>query len=108
MIADGEVPEGVRVHLKLDTGMGRWGLSELPVPGREVVGLHVDLAALQRGEHDLAVPEVELAGDRVSVGLEDLAIQLPEDELLAQVRGTENVIIFASARKRDPCVPLIM
>ncbi len=38
-IGDGEVPEGVRVHLKLDTGMGRWGLSELPAVGREVVGL---------------------------------------------------------------------
>jgi alanine racemase len=33
------VPEGVRVHLKLDTGMGRWGLAELPAPGRDVVGL---------------------------------------------------------------------
>jgi alanine racemase len=39
VIADGEVPEGVRVHLKLDTGMGRWGISELDTPGREVVGL---------------------------------------------------------------------
>jgi alanine racemase len=34
-----ELPEGVRVHLKLDTGMGRWGLSELAAPGTGVVGL---------------------------------------------------------------------
>jgi alanine racemase len=39
VIAGRDVPEGVPVHLKLDTGMGRWGLSELPAPGREVVGL---------------------------------------------------------------------
>ena len=32
-VPDDRVPEGVRVHLKLDTGMGRWGLSELPTPG---------------------------------------------------------------------------
>jgi alanine racemase len=38
-IADAPVPEGVRVHLKLDTGMGRWGLSELPGRSAEVVGL---------------------------------------------------------------------
>jgi alanine racemase len=44
-IADGEIPEGVPVHLKLDTGMGRWGLSELPDPPAEVVGLMSHLAS---------------------------------------------------------------
>src|SRR6476646_11964404 len=38
-IADEEIPEGVRVHLKLETGMNRYGLSELPTPPADVVGL---------------------------------------------------------------------
>jgi alanine racemase len=38
------IPEGVRVHLKLDTGMGRWGLRELPEVPIDVVGLMTHLA----------------------------------------------------------------
>jgi alanine racemase len=44
VVSDGEVPEGVRVHLELDTGMGRFGLSELAAPPAEVVGLMTHLA----------------------------------------------------------------
>jgi alanine racemase len=46
---DEPIPEGVRVHLKLDTGMGRWGLSELPEPPVEVVGLMTHLATADTG-----------------------------------------------------------
>ena len=44
-VGAGPVPEGLPVHLKLDTGMGRWGYSELPSPGRDVVGLMTHLAS---------------------------------------------------------------
>jgi alanine racemase len=45
VVSSHEVPPGVRVHLKLDTGMGRWGVSELTsAPALEVVGLMSHLA----------------------------------------------------------------
>jgi alanine racemase len=40
----GEIPEGIPVHLKVDTGMHRWGLAELPQPPANVVGLMSHLA----------------------------------------------------------------
>lgn len=45
--ADGRIPEGVKVHLKIDTGMGRWGLSEIPAPTRDVVGVMSHLASAE-------------------------------------------------------------
>jgi alanine racemase len=44
VISGGEIPADVPVHLKLDTGMGRWGLAELPQPPGNVVGLMSHLA----------------------------------------------------------------
>jgi len=44
VVSGNEIPEGVAVHVKLDTGMGRWGASELPTPTREVVGVMTHLA----------------------------------------------------------------
>jgi alanine racemase len=60
-IADAEIPEGVRVHLKLDTGMGRYGLSELPAPPAEVVGLMTHLATAD-SDLDFARAQVERFG----------------------------------------------
>ena len=44
VVSGGETPAEIPVHLKLDTGMGRWGLAELPEPPANVVGLMSHLA----------------------------------------------------------------
>ncbi len=44
VVSSDEIPEGLPVHVKLDTGMGRWGVSELPSLTREVVGVMSHLA----------------------------------------------------------------
>jgi alanine racemase len=50
IVTPGEIPTDVPVHLKLDTGMGRWGLSELIEPGDNVVGLMTHFAASEADE----------------------------------------------------------
>jgi alanine racemase len=44
VLDDAPLPEGISLHLKLDTGMGRYGLAELPSPPTQVVGLMSHLA----------------------------------------------------------------
>jgi alanine racemase len=68
--ADGAVPEGLPVHLKLDTGMGRWGLSELPGPTRDVVGVMSHLAS---SESDPAFTNLQVERFReATAGLDGL------------------------------------
>jgi alanine racemase len=55
---DGVIPDGLPVHVKLDTGMGRWGTSELPSPTRNVVGVMTHLATAD-GDLDFARAQVE-------------------------------------------------
>jgi alanine racemase len=44
VVSADDIPEGVAVHVRIDTGMGRWGASELPSLSREVVGVMTHLA----------------------------------------------------------------
>jgi alanine racemase len=58
VVGTDEIPEGVPVHVKLDTGMGRWGVSELPSLTREVVGVMTHLATAD-SDLDFARAQVE-------------------------------------------------
>jgi len=57
-VLDGEIPSEIPVHLKLDTGMGRWGLAELPQPPVNVVGLMSHLATAD-SDPEFAARQVE-------------------------------------------------
>ncbi len=58
LVVGSEVPEGLPVHVKLDTGMGRWGVTELAASPRQVVGLATHLATAD-SDLDFARIQVE-------------------------------------------------
>jgi alanine racemase len=58
VISGGEIPNDIPAHLKLDTGMGRWGLAELPEPPANVVGLMSHLATADT-DPDFARQQIE-------------------------------------------------
>src|SRR6185503_16190644 len=113
VIQDGDSLGGQRAlerrRGRLRVGRSGGGLVDEREERCEVVRLHVDLPTLEGGENDLAVAEVELARHGITVGLEDLAIQLPEDELFAEVGGADGDRGLGSARggtaagARDKC-----
>jgi alanine racemase len=58
VVSGGEIPDDVPVHLELDTGMGRWGLAELPQPPADVAGLMSHLATAD-SDPEFAARQVE-------------------------------------------------
>jgi len=84
---DEELPDGVRVHLKLDTGMGRWGLSELPTLGPDVVGLMSHLAT---ADSDPAFAEEQVERFR--------AATQPYADLMRHVANSAAALRLPSAR----------
>ena len=57
-----EAPDGLAVHLKVDTGMGRWGMSlgeALTVPRERVVGVMSHLATADEADEAFAREQVE-------------------------------------------------
>jgi alanine racemase len=116
LVAAAEVPEGVPVHLKLDTGMARWGLSELPSPSREVVGLMTHLAT---ADTDLDFAERQL--ERFRAATDDLpgltrhaansaaAIRLPASRLDAARCGIAvyGLSPFGEDPRRDGLEPTL-
>jgi alanine racemase len=84
---DEELPAGVRVHLKLDTGMGRWGLSELPTLGLDVVGLMSHLAT---ADSDPAFAEEQVERFRAATE--------PYADLMRHVANSAAALRLPSAR----------
>jgi len=87
VVSSADLPPGVPVHLKLDTGMGRWGLSELPAPPVEVVGLMSHLAT---ADSDAAYAEWQIERFR--------AVTAPYSHLTRHIANSAAALRYPTAR----------
>ena len=65
-ISTPEVPEGLDVHLKVDTGMGRWGMTledALALPRERVVGVMSHLATADEPDEEFALLQIARFGE---------------------------------------------
>ncbi len=81
------IPEDLPVHLKIDTGMGRWGLSELPSPTRNVVGVMSHLAV---AESDPDFTHLQI--DRFRAATADL-----EDGIVRHIANSAGTLRYSGA-----------
>jgi alanine racemase len=87
VVGDGPIPEGVPVHVKLDTGMGRFGFERLPPLGENVVGLMTHLAT---ADSDPAFAERQLARFRGATAVSDTRLTLHAANSAAVLRIPES------------------
>jgi alanine racemase len=113
----GPVPEDVDVHLKLDTGMGRWGFSELPAPTRRVTGVMTHLAT---ADSDVAFARLQVERFRTAtdglpaeltrhVANSAAALRLPESRFDAARCGIAvyGLSPFGTDAEADGLVPVL-
>jgi alanine racemase len=83
VVGAGAIPEGVPVHVKLDTGMGRYGFARLPDLTEDVVGLMTHLAT---ADIDQAFAEQQLERFRAAVAGSDPCLTLHAANSAAALR----------------------
>ena len=88
VVSSDDIPPGLRVHVKLDTGMGRWGLRELTgTPSLEVVGLMSHLAT---ADSDAAYTEWQIERFRAATA--------PYSHLTRHIANSAGALRYPNAR----------